>query len=405
VAGASHLRVDFEDMGRAVYSWRGDVVRERATAGELDGDPIDQRTTELGLFARLTGERALGDDHHLRVALAPTLSRRGGSDYLDPNPDGRDPISARRDLTQVVVGLEHAMTLLGDRLENVAFTKGYFMRADAEDLRPVFVFVPIQRDVWRGGVGDALRLRLTDEVVLKASYEWATRMPSVDEIFGDGILVQPNLNLLPEISHNANLGALVDHDTAIGAFGGEVNLFARLADQLILLLGNDRYFTYQNVWSARILGVETSGGWVAPGEWATLDASVTVQDVRNASDQGTFGEFDGDRVPNRPWLLGSLGASARRRGVAAAGDELTLFGNSRYVHDFFRGWESLGLRDSKQVIPSQLTHSLGVTYAVRRSASILTTVEVQNLTDARVYDSFGVQRPGRALFVKVAGEL
>jgi vitamin B12 transporter len=405
IAGATRLGIDFEDLGRSVYSWRGEVVHERAIAGELEGEAIDQRTTELGLFARVTGERTLGDAHRLRVALAPTIARRGGTDRTDPNPDGRDPISARRDLTQVVVGVEHEMAILGERLENVAFAKGYFMRADAEDVRPVFVFVPLQRDVWRGGVGDALRLRLTDEVMLKASYEWATRLPSVDEVFGDGILVQPNLNLRPEVSHNVNLGALFDRDTAIGEFGGEINAFARLADQLILLLGNDRYFTYQNVWSARILGVEGNAGWIAPGEWATLDASVTLQDVRNASDEGTFGDFEGDRVPNRPWLLGALGASARRRSVATAGDEVVVFGNSRYVHDFYRGWESLGRPEYKQVVPSQLTHSLGVTYALRRSGSILTTVEVQNLTDARVFDSFGVQRPGRALFVKVAGEL
>lgn len=87
------------------------------------------------------------------------------------------------------------------------------------------------------------------------------------------------------------------------------------------------------------------------------------------------------------------------------GDELVLFAASRYVHKFFRGWESLGERDSKQVIPSQLTHSLGLTYGVRRRGSILTTVEVQNLTDAHVFDSFGVQRPGRALYLKVSGEL
>jgi len=36
---------------------------------------------------------------------------------------------------------------------------------------------------------------------------------------------------------------------------------------------------------------------------------------------------------------------------------------------------------------------------------LVTTVELQNLTDARVFDSFGVQRPGRALFVKISGEL
>jgi hypothetical protein len=36
---------------------------------------------------------------------------------------------------------------------------------------------------------------------------------------------------------------------------------------------------------------------------------------------------------------------------------------------------------------------------------VTSTFEVQNVTDARVYDLFGVQRPGRAFFIKLTGEL
>jgi outer membrane receptor protein involved in Fe transport len=251
------------------------------------------------------------------------------------------------------------------------------------------------------GFGDGIRVRVHRDIAVKASYEWATRLPAVDELFGDGILIEPNLELAPERSHNVNLGARYEH----GAFVGELNVFARLADKLIVLLGNDRYFMYQNVFAARITGIEGSGGWVAPGEWATLDASFTVQDIRNVSSEGTFGAFEGDRVPNRPWLLGSLGGSLRAHDLVRKGDELILFGSTRYVREFFRSWESAGLREFKQVVPSQLVHGAGVTYALRGAAPIATTIEVQNLSDARVYDSFGVQRPGRAIFVKLSTEL
>jgi vitamin B12 transporter len=164
-------------------------------------------------------------------------------------------------------------------------------------------------------------------------------------------------------------------------------------------------FSYQNVYAARITGLEGSAGWVAPGGWASLEASATIEDVRNASSEGTFGAFEGDRIPNRPWLFGALGGSLRRGGVLRAGDELSLFATSRYVHAFFRGWESLGRRDAKQIVPSQLVHGAGVTYATRGTRPITATVELQNLTDARAYDSYGVQRPGRALYVKLSAEL
>jgi len=139
--------------------------------------------------------------------------------------------------------------------------------------------------------------------------------------------------------------------------------------------------------------------------WASLDASVTVEDVRNVSSEGRYAAYHGDRVPNRPWLFGSLGATLRTRDLIQRGDDVTVFASSRYVHEFLRGWESLGRQDGKQVIPSQLVHGAGVTYALRGAQALVTTIEIQNLTDARAFDSYGVPRPGRGLFVKLGGEL
>lgn len=405
LAGAAHRDVDFEDQSTFVYDWYGNKVRERRQPGELGERPTYQRVGDTGLFARMSVERALGDQHRVRATVAPTVALRSGTDFLDPNPTGRDPLEAKRDLVQLVTGVEHDLRALDDRLHSIGFVKHYAMWMKAEDVRAGYVFVPIERDAQRFGIGDGLRYRLSPHLALKASYEWATRLPSVDEVFGDGILIQPNLELAPEHSHNANIGARFENEGRHGGVTAEVNLFARLADQLIVLLGDDRYFAYQNVYAARILGVESTAGWVAPGDRASLEASVTVQDIRNASSEGTFGAFEGDHIPNRPWLFGSLGGTLRKRDLVRDGDELVLFANSRYVHEFFRGWESIGLRQYKQVVPSQLVHSAGITYAVRGLTPIVTTVELQNLTDARVFDSFGVQRPGRALFVKLSAEL
>ena len=84
---------------------------------------------------------------------------------------------------------------------------------------------------------------------------------------------------------------------------------------------------------------------------------------------------------------------------------LEPFYAGRYVHPFYRGWESQGLREFKQVVPAQLTHGIGISYTLRKPTPLTATLEIQNLTDARVYDVFGSQRPGRAFSFKVTGEL
>jgi vitamin B12 transporter len=57
------------------------------------------------------------------------------------------------------------------------------------------------------------------------------------------------------------------------------------------------------------------------------------------------------------------------------------------------------------VIPAQLVHGIALGYALRGQERALgMTVEVQNLTDARAFDFFGVQRPGRAFHAKTTLE-
>lgn len=397
VLGGARSTTDFRDVSGWVYNWYGERLRERASGAEVGTSPTDVRSIERALFSRTTVERAFGADQRVRVSLAPTITHRTGIDFLDPNPNGRDPANARREALQIVTGVEHALTS-GD-LENTVFGKHYYLSSDAEDPQAGFTFARLKSSLHRFGLGDSARWRLSSSLLAKASYEWATRLPSATEMFGDGVLVTQNLALHPEHSHNANLGLQLAREP----FRLEMAAFARLADQLIVLLGNERNLMYQNVFAARIVGLESSAGWSIP--WASVTGGATLQDVRNASSDGTFAAFEGDRIPNRPWLFASLQGMVRRRDLVRDDDELALFATSRFVYEFYRAWESQGLRQFKQIVPTQLVHSVGITYAARGITSLAFTLEVQNVTDAQAYDSYGVQRSGRALSFKVTGEL
>ncbi|HEX5657967.1 MAG TPA: ligand-gated channel protein, partial [Polyangiales bacterium] len=257
------------------------------------------------------------------------------------------------------------------------------------------------------GLGDTLRVTLLDDYLLaKASYEYATRLPDTDEIFGNGVLVSENLTLAPERGHNANLGAQLDlRATKAGGFWAEMNGFVRDTRDQIILLGRDVY-RYENIYRARSLGIETSFKWISPGRYLTLDGQVTYMDQRNVSSSGTYGEFKGDRLPNRPWMFASWGGFLHFEGVLMRADRIEPFYQGRYVHDFFFGWESVGQRDSKATIPRQLSHAIGITYAFDvRQKSLYATFDIQNLVDAKLYDAFGVQRPGRGYYLKLVAEL
>jgi outer membrane cobalamin receptor len=318
---------------------------------------------------------------------------------------GRDPLTAERDYLAFINGLEYQADLFDRRLEAIAFAKSYLFAARSEEPLPGGSFRKRDQDSHTLGYGGALRFRISPALWMKASYERATRLPTPDEIFGNGVIILANLGLTPERSHNGNLGLTLDlRRTRAGDVRADLNAFVRHAQNLIVLLGNDMVFTHQNVYTARSQGLEGSAGWTSPGGYLALDGNLTWFSLRNASDRGTFKDFAGDRIPNRPYLFANASARTQVTDVSSPRDALSLGYYLRYVHRFFRGWESLGLREFKQVIPDQTTHALALTYLARGPLTQTWSAEIQNLTDAKTFDFFGVQRPGRAFYVKVTVE-
>jgi outer membrane receptor protein involved in Fe transport len=407
MASYAHRRIDFVDKGLWVYGWFGERIRERRVGGEIDGDPTDQTVWQDGAYGRATLTWSPVPEHALRLSVSPSYATRTGDERIQANPEARDPLTAKRDLFTVVTGLEHELSLLGDRLSNISFVKDYVYHASSEEVLAGGIFRARETDRHRLGVGNAFRFRLLPWLYVKASYEYATRLPRPDEVFGDGVLVVANLELVPEVSHNANLGPRAElRLESMGDLTLDINAFLRESDRLIVLLGNDRVFSSQNVYAARGLGLENALSWVSPERYFGLEGTLTWQAVRNASSDGTFGNFEGDRIPNRPYLFGSWGARLRLPNLPGPSDTLEPFYSGRYVHEFFRGWESQGLRAFKQSVDSQITHAAGVSWNVERyplRGSV--TLEVDNLTSAKVFDNFGVQRPGRAFYLKVTGEM
>ncbi|HYI00037.1 TonB-dependent siderophore myxochelin receptor MxcH [Hyalangium sp.] len=407
VAGYTWRRTSFTDLGTCAYDWFGRCVAQLPQPGETEARAIDRFVGQHVGFARLHLGWDIAGPGIFRLSLAPTFVSRTGEDRSLRALQMPDPLLGDRNMFSWVGGLEFEFDSPDDRLENIAFAKVYVQRARSEKLLPAGSFAGVGLDARRAGIGDSLRYRLSPEIYAKASYEWAARLPRPDEIFGDGILISENLEIQPENSHNLNLGLTLDTpETARGTFRASVLGFGRLADQLIVLIGRESYFTHLNVFAARSLGGTGAVGWTSPGQHFAIDGNVTWQDFRNISDQGQFGAFDGQRIPNRPYLQANGSARFQLGRLMSSRDELSLTWHARYVHSFFRAWEGLGQKDSKQVVPTQFLQSVALTYVTRPSQTTLSwTVDVQNLTDARAFDFFGVQRPGRSIFAKLTVDL
>lgn len=402
VTGYVYDRTNVLDKAACTYDWFGQCIVPKVRPGELAEQASDRSIWDHTGYLRWNLALVLPPHQQLRLAIAPThFSRRGEERELAAG--AIDRLGARRDLLKWVNGLEHTLELFDRDLENSAFVKAYLNAARADEVLTSAVTIHRRYQKLHWGAGDGLRYRLTDWAYAKASYEYAIRLPEPVEVFGNGVLIAESLELEPERSHNLNLSLLVSElETVTGNFEGSLTGFYREADNLIVLLGLEGIFTYENVYAARSVGGEAALTWVSPDEHVELGGNATYQDFRNVSSQGTFGQFEGDRIPNKPYLFANGHVRLQRRALAAPRDELALTWYSRYVHDFYRSWESPGRRDTKQTVDAQLLHTAVLSYVTRNHGSreLSFSAELQNLTNAKSFDVYGLQKPGRQVFFK-----
>ncbi|NGP87708.1 TonB-dependent receptor [Fodinibius halophilus] len=406
--GYSYDIRSFADTSRYIYNWHGEPVRdsngnirERGTPGEL-GKAADQVFWDRNYYNRLNINYQLDTQHEIHLSSAPTYVRRTGNERWQEEFETVDPLNDVRTVFNWVNGIEHSWSSADGKIENDFFIKGYMQNIKAEEQTNG---APINRNrSFRTiGFGNNIRYTFNKQWLVKASYEWATRLPKTEELFGNGSLVRPNLSLEPEKSHNANLAFNYrTPDTESLTWNIKLNGFLRSTDRLIVLLSDRDVYRYQNVFSAVSTGIEVSGSIKTRNNRFQLKGNTTWQSFRNQSTKGQFGRFKGDRIPNRPYFFANLMAQYKIPQPFTESDRIKLFLSNRYVHEFYRGWESVGLKRFKDTIPSQFTQNLGATYDFPiESATASFTAEVQNITNADTYDFFGIQKPGRAFYLKI----
>ncbi|WP_437505509.1 TonB-dependent siderophore myxochelin receptor MxcH [Sorangium sp. So ce1099] len=407
--GYTYGRATFLDVSDCVYDWLDRCVRKRLKPGEDATPPRDRVFREHSGLGRLSLRYRPHPEHALRLSVSPTFITRTAEERRLDNPQAREQLRGEHGLFTWVHGVEHQLNLLDDRLENSFFVKDYVQMLRMEGRLPGLDgrFGRRERDTHRLGVGDGLRYRFSEWLYAKASYEWATRLPRPVEVFGDGAMIVANLELEPETSHNGNLGFTIDaRDTASGAWRLDANGFLRAVDRLIVLNNRTDSIQYIHVTGARSLGIEAAAGWTSPGEHVALDGNITYDDFRKTSDEGNFARSEGQRMPNRPWLFANGSARVQLKEVVVPRDTLSLTWDTRYVHGFYLGFANWGLVESKAKVPSQLLHSIALTYVVRdEPRTVSFTIEAHNLTDEPAFDFYGIQRPGRTLFSKATLEM
>lgn len=392
------------DTSSRKYDWFGNFIeRGDQTLGEFESrKTLFEFTDDLHTINTLLRYQ-ITDDHNISLNYTKNYLQRKGT---DPIAVGRIAFDEPHIVDKNIFGLAYDFSLLERRLKTSLFTKGYMLNSEGiiEDLftnNEAERFTRFTNNFNELGYGLATTFFAGDRLQLKGSFEKTFRIPEGYEVFGDGFLLKSNPQLLPETSYNANVGLLFNYSVSDFRFQTDINTFLRDSENFIAIRSEGIFSRYYNTTNARSTGVE--------GEIRTLfknrhfiDINATYQNIidKNAGANRGVDFLQNQRIANIPYLFGNLRFGTKFIDLFGQNDQITLSWNSYYVHDYPLTSFVEGSPEDRAMIPEQLSHSLQLGYTLNEGKYNLSLL-IKNITDAKVYDNFEIQQPGRAFYLKL----
>lgn len=387
------------DTSSYKYNWAGDRIRRQPN--DEKGELYDRRSLlELKdkIFrSSIKAEYELNENNRFSTNFRQDYLSRTGEDLVN---EFNKSYSSPSYLNKIVAGTAYSFLPDSQQWETSLFGKQYWYSGTIISADYLNNSVKNELNISNTGYGLTATYKPIKAIQLKTSFEKAYRMPESFEILGDGIYINPNPGLRPEKSYNGNLGVIYKRSQKTFDLTVEANTFLRASQDFIRFRPLGPFGQFENLNNVRTEGIETAVE-VGIKNRITLGINGTWQHLTDQTrrDEGLPNINYKSKIPNVPYIFGNARLALKPFRSAFA-ENLNVYWNTRYVHEFFLTWENLGSAGSKNIIPAQLTHDLEVEYGLHNGRYNL-SLSINNITDEEVYDNFRIQRPGRAFYLKL----
>lgn len=398
-ANMSFIKSGITDTSSRTYDWYGNYTVKTfgSNSGEISYYKTKFRYNDRNAVATANMTYELNKQHSISLNHNYTYARRKGEDPIAIDPI---PFDIPNTLSKNITGLAYKYSTLNNRLSATLFAKQFSMNANTVDAE-WGTHEKLNSNYSRTGYGIAAMYYIFPFAQVKASYESTWRLPEGEEMFGNGLLLKNNPYLKPEHSHNLNVGIALMKAFNKHKLEGEVNYLYRKAGDFIRLESDGQISQYSNLDSVRTSGVEW-GVRYTYNDAFTFEVNSTYQNTLNIKkfDEGIPNYTYWDRLPNMPYLFGSFDGSYKFKKAFFDHDVLVIGVGGNFVEKFYLFWPSQGSAGTKFIIPRQFTQDASVTYSLKNGKYNM-AVECTNLSNAKLYDNFKLQKPGRAFNLKL----
>ena len=395
------------DTAHVVHGWDGTTRRSQSPyGGETMNFPSDSHNSTLNWVSKLNMNYELSENHLVN------LNVYGSGTALYPENTVMDRALGYRvgydsRLNSITTGLSYDAFFFNRRLQTALTLKNFYINSRGQHLENYFLnqLKPIYIDRVEWGANFAVAYRPIQEWLFKAAVSSEVRIPSSEELIGNGYTIVPSPELKPERNNSLNLGVLYHKNLERGGmFEAELNVFASQLTDMIrftpgMIPSTARYANFGAVNSRGIEG-EVKGD-LTPWLYAYVNATwQDLRDVRQFIPETKVPNPSYEkRIPNVPYMMANCGLELHGRNwLGGQGQNTRVLLDASYIHQYFYDFELSRYQDRK--IPTSLTCDAAIEHSFDNNRWTL-TFKLRNLTNREVVSEFNRPLPGRNFSIKL----
>lgn len=391
------------DTASVKYNWRGETDRLNSP-GEQSFRIL--KSINNNWSAAFTANYRLGENHVFTINDVFNAFNRLNEDLLTtpPSKDEFYKVSSKN-----IAGISYRYTP-NAKLDFSVFGKQYHQYVSGpvatSSVQDVYKLTSRSIDCLGYGASGTWFMPLGFQ--LKASYEKAYRLPTIEEMFGDEDLEVGDMSLRPEASHNVNLNLSYNATFGSNTVYVEAGFIYRdtrdyIQRNILALSGGKSAATYVNYGKVDTRGFSVSARY-SFSNWLSVGGNFTQMNVRDNMPTSQGGSTPNlsyrERMPNLPYIFADSDINFYWHGLGHKGNVLTVTYDNQYTHKFCYYTANIGSDNSDYIVPNQFAHNLTVSYGIKNGRYNL-SIECRNFTNARLYDNFSLQKAGRAFYGKI----
>lgn len=395
------------DTAHVVRGWDGTTRRSQSPyGGETMNFPSDSHNSTLNWVSKLNMNYELSENHLVN------LNVYGSGTALHPENAVMDRALGYRvgydsRLNSITTGLSYDAFFFNRRLQTALTLKNFYINSRGQHLENYFLnqLKPIYIDRVEWGANFAVAYRPIQEWLFKAAVSSEVRIPSSEELIGNGYTIVPSPELKPERNNSLNLGMLYHKNLERGGmFEAELNVFASQLTDMIrftpgMIPSTARYANFGAVNSKGVEG-EVKGDFTP---WLYAYVNATWQDLRDVRqfipETKVPNPSYEKRIPNVPYMMANCGLELHGRNwFGGQGQNTRVLLDASYIHQYFYDFELSRFQDRK--IPTSLTCDAAIEHSFDNNRWTL-TFKLRNLTNREVVSEFNRPLPGRNFSIKL----